>query len=102
MTTRKSGYPAGKLAETSVGGAVDGVGVKDGSARLVDAETGETVVLPGGSSVALVAHDDGRHYYRFDQVPDGDYRVVVELVDGRRLTSGFVVPGVEAGDVFAD
>lgn len=95
-------YPAGPLRETAIGGAVEGVGVTGGTARLLDAESGQVVQRVARNQVDLVHHSDGRHYYCFENVPDGSYHVEIVLTDGRRITSGVALPGVEAGDVFAD
>ena len=99
---RTKNYPAAPLPDDAVGGAIDGVGVTGGTARLLDAETGEPAASVKQGQVDLSRHEDGRCYYLFPRVPEGSYRVEVELVDGRRLLSGLAMPGVEAGDIFAD
>lgn len=101
-TPRSKQYPAAPLTNSEVGGAVEGVAVTGGRARLLDAETGQVVERVSPNVVDLVHHTDGRHYYRFGAVPDGSYHVEIHLTDGRRMTSGLAMPGVEAGDVFAD
>jgi hypothetical protein len=97
---RSPPYPGGPLPEDGVGGAVEGIGVTGGVARLVLADTGQ----PAGrvQPAELTRHTDGRFYYFFKGVADGSYRVSIELNDGRRLSSGLAMPGVETGDVFAD
>jgi hypothetical protein len=95
-------YPASPLPDNAIGGAVEGIGITGGRARLLDAESGAPVGQGPAAIVGLIRHTDGRHYYRFDRVPDGSYRVAIELEDGRHLTSGLAMPGVETGDVFAD
>jgi hypothetical protein len=101
-TPRGKQYPDAALPDTAVGGAVEGVAVSGGTARLLDAESGQVVERVAHNLVDLVRHTDGRFYYRFDGVPDGSYHVEIHLLDGRRMTSGLAMPGVEAGDVYAD
>jgi hypothetical protein len=97
---RPGTYPGGTMPDHCIGGAADGA-LGGGTARLLDANTGQLVNNVMDNQVTLFQYSDGRWYYRFDGVPNGNYRVQITLNSGQMTMTGAVSPGTEAGATFS-
>lgn len=95
LPPRPDTYPGGTMPDNSIGGQVPSA-QGGGTARLLDAATGALVTTVMDNEVPLFQYVDGNWYYRFDGVPAGSYRVVVNIAGTQTtLSTGMVSPGTE-------
>jgi hypothetical protein len=92
MPPRPGEYPGGTMPDNCVGGQAQGA-QGGGTARLLDAATGQLAGNVMDNTVRLFQYSDGNWYYRFDGVPGGNYKVEITLDSGMTLSTGTVSPG---------